>query len=347
MNEAAVKLAAELNKQFGAGTVVLASDVKIPGRMTTGSLAFDVILGGGWPINQWVELIGEPSHGKTTLALKTIAANQAKDPGFTAVWVAAEPWSTSLAAMCGVDADRIFLIETNVMEDAYESVIKYAESRSIDMLVIDSLPALVPHTEDEKAMEEFTVGRAALLTNKFFRKVGKATKRDMVDADRPFLGIMINQWRMKIGVIHGDPRTTTGGQGKDYAYAVRCEVRRDEWIEVGTGNDKRRVGQGTRIRTIKNKTAPPQRVAYVDFYFDDGGVIAPGDYDYAKEIVSLGVVYKIIERKGAWYYYGTEQWQGAPKLLDRIREDVDLRERLETDVLALARHALTGEERPA
>jgi len=340
----ALKLIADLNKQFGAGTVVLASQVKTIGRMTTGSLALDVILGGGWPVNQWVELIGDPSHGKTTIALKTIAANQERDPEFTAAWVAAEAWSKSLAQMCGVDVDRVILIESNVMEDAYEAAIKFAESRTVDMLVIDSLPALVPHTEDEKAMEESTVGRSALLTNKFFRKVGKATKRDLVDEDRPFLGIMINQWRMKIGVMHGDPRTSPGGMGKDFAYAVRCEVRRDEWIEVGTGNAKTRVGQGTRIRTIKNKTAPPQRVAYVDFYFDEGGAITPGDYDYAKEIVSLGVVYNLIERRGAWFYYGTDQWQGAAKLLDSIREDVVLKERLEKDVLAVAMRALNADE---
>lgn len=340
MNADLLRLAAELNKRFGAGTVVLASDVIPVGRMTSGSLALDVILGGGWPTNQWVELIGDPSHGKTTLALKTIAANQAKDPEFTAAWVAAEPWSKSLAEMCGVDSSRLILVETAVMEDAYESAIKFAESRSVDMVVIDSLPALVPHTEDEKAMEESTIGRGALLTNKFFRKVGKATKRDLVEQDRPFLGIMVNQWRMKIGVMHGDPRTSPGGLGKDFAYAVRCDVRRDEWIEAGTGNDKRRIGQGTRVRTIKNKTAPPQRVAYVDFYFDEGGPCTPGSYDYAKEIISLGVMYQIIERKGAWYYYGGEQWQGSPKLIESIREDEALKDKLEKEVLAYAMRAL-------
>lgn len=343
MNADALKVIADLNKKFGTGTVVLASQVVSHPRFPTGSLALDVILGGGWPANQWIELIGEESSGKTTTALKTIAACQAKDPEFTAVWVAAEPWSKKLAQMCGVDTDRLIVIETAVMEEAYEAVIRFAESRTVDMAVIDSLPALVPTTEDEKEMDENTVGRGALLTNKFFRKVGKATKRDLLENERPFLGVLINQWRMKIGVMHGDPRTTPGGIGKNYAMAVRCEIKRDEWIETGTGNDKRRVGQGTRIRTIKNKTAPPQRVAYVDFYFDQGGACTPGDYDFAKEIVSLGVVFEVISRKGAWFYYGDQQWQGAAKLLEQLRGDVDLREKLETEVLEIAGRALAKE----
>ena len=193
---------------------------------------------------------GEASHGKTAIALKTIAANQARNKDFTAVWVAAEPFDSGYAEMCGVDTDRVILIETNSMEDAFEAVIQFMESKSVDIVIIDSLPALVPSAEDEKTMEEFTVGRGALITNKFFRKVSGATKRLMDGSERPVLGIMINQYRMKIGVMHGDPRTTPGGLGKDYAYSIRCEVKRDEWIDIGTGENKRRVGQTIRVRKI-------------------------------------------------------------------------------------------------
>ena len=148
--------------------------------------SIDVALGGGWPTNQWHELIGEASNGKTALALKTIAANQKKDPDFTTVWVAAEQWVPGYATICGVDTSRVFVISSNIMEEAYEAVIKITESKQVDCIVIDSLPALVPTTEDEKEMEESTVGRAALLTNKFFRKVGKASKRSLVSDERPF-----------------------------------------------------------------------------------------------------------------------------------------------------------------
>jgi len=327
-----------LNKKMGDSTVVLGSDIIAnPARFTTGSLSIDMALGGGWPPNQWHELIGEASNGKTALALKTIAANQRRDPEFTAVWVAAEEWVTGYAELCGVDASRVFVISTNIMEEAYEAVIKFAESKVVDCIVIDSLPALVPSAEDEKEMDEPTVGRSALLTNKFFRKVGKASKRSLIAPERPFIGIIINQWRSKIGVMYGDPRTTPGGLGKDYAFFTRMEVRRDEWIEAGTGQEKRRVGQSIKARVIKNKSAAPAQVATVDFYFSEGADVPAGEFDFAKEIVAMGIYNKVIVRAGAYYRYDfngeTRQWQGQDAMLASIREEVDLKEVLEKDVL--------------
>lgn len=333
INSEALRIAAGINKKLGAGTVVAASEVIVPARITTGSLTLDVVLGGGWPMNQWVELVGEASHGKTALALRTIAANQAINPTFTAVWIAAEGFDPDYAELCGVDTSRVLLVETNSMEDAFDAVIQFMGSKAVDVVVVDSLPALVPSAEDEKHMEEFTVGRGALLTNKFFRKVAAATKRDLVEVERPVLGIMINQYRMKIGVMHGDPRTTPGGQGKDYSYTIRCEVKRDEWLEVGTGQDKRRVGQTIRVRTIKNKTFPPQQTAYLDFYFADGGPIDAGNYDTGKEIVALSLLNGIVDRRGGWMYYGDRKWQGAQALIDSLREEVELRDEISKAVM--------------
>jgi recombination protein RecA len=333
LNAEVLKVAALVNKKHGDNTVVLASKVQLPKRITTGSLTLDVVLGGGWPMNHWVEVVGEASHGKTALALKTIAANQKLNPEFTTVWIAAEAFDSKYAEMCGVDNERVLLVETNSMEDAFEAVIKFMESKSVDMVVIDSLPALVPSAEDEKTMEEFTVGRGALITNKFFRKVASATRRDLIEEERPVLGLMINQYRMKIGVMHGDPRTTPGGLGKDYAYSIRCEVKRDEWLEVGTGQEKRRVGQTIRVRTIKNKTFPPQQTAYLDFYFAGGGAISEGEYDRGKEIVALGILNGIIERRGGWMYYADRKWQGAQALIDSLREEIDLSEEISMAVM--------------
>lgn len=335
MNDEAKKIVAQLNKKFGDGVVVLASDIRsdlVP-RFTSGSTTLDYVLGGGFPGNQWNELIGEPSHGKTAVALKTIAANQAKNPDFTTVWVAAEAWVPDYAEMCGVDTSRVIVVETSVMEEAYDAVIAFAESKSIDAIVIDSLPALSPSPELEKNMDEMTVGKGALLTNKFFRVVGTAMKRSLVESERPVLGIVINQYRMKIGVMHGDPRTTPGGEGKNYAFFTRCEIRRDEWIELGSGNNKVRIGQRIKVRTLKNKTAPPQRVAYFDFYFADGGACLPGEYDFAKEIASLAVVKGLIDRKGGWYYYGDRKWQGIEPVIDSLRAEIDFKEELEHKVL--------------
>ena len=345
MNDEAKKIVAQLNKKFGNNVVVIASDIRsdlIP-RITSGSTTLDYVLGGGFPGNQWNELIGEPSHGKTAVALKTIAANQATNPDHTTVWVAAEQWVPEYAAMCGVDTSRVIVIETSVMEEAYQSVIEFAESKSVDAIVIDSLPALSPAPEMEKDMSEMTVGKGALLTNKFFRVVGTAMKRSLIEDERPILGLIINQYRMKIGVMHGDPRTTPGGEGKNYAFFTRCEIRRDEWIETGSGTSKVRIGQRIKVRTLKNKTAPPQRVAYFDFYFADGGPCLPGEYDFAKEIAALAVVKDIIQRKGGWYYYGERKWQGIEPVIDSIRAEIDLKEELQKVVLSSADVPMVGD----
>lgn len=327
-------LAAEINKKQGSNMVVVASEVSdIVPRVPSGSLGLDVILGGGWPANQWVEVIGDESSGKTAVVLKTIAANQDRDPDFVTVWIAAEKWVSEYAEMCGVDLERVLVVETNDMETAYDTAIRFAESKEIDCIVIDSLPALVPAAEDEKDMEGSTVGRGALLTGKFFRKVGKATKRSLTEAERPVLGIVINQWRQKIGVMYGDPRTTPGGVGKNYAYFVRVEIRRGDWIEVGSGKDKERVGQTIQIRTIKNKTAPAQRVAMVDFYFDEGEGHGPGEYDREKEIIALAMMEEIITRRGAFYEYGEHKWRGRDAVAEAIRNDTDLYEKISSDVM--------------
>ena len=337
INTEARKIMALINKKFGDNVVVIGEDIRadLITRVTTGSTTFDYVLGGGFPSNQWNELIGEASHGKTAIALKTIAANQAKDPEYTTVWVAAEQWVPEYAAMCGVDAGRVIVIETNIMEEAYDAVLAFAESKAVDAIVIDSLPALVPGPENEKNMDEMTVGRGALITNKFFRKAGAAMKRSLVEAERPILGIVINQYRMKIGVMHGDPRTTPGGEGKNYAFFTRSEVKRDEWIEAGTGTNKVRVGQRIKIRVLKNKTAPPQQIAYIDYYFMDHSIYEAGDYDTAKEITAMVIIKGIVDRKGGWIYYGERKWQGQEALANSIREELDLYEELREKVLTV------------
>jgi recombination protein RecA len=335
INADAKKVMAAINKRFGDHVVVVGEEIRanLISRITTGSTTFDYVLGGGLPVNQWHELRGEPSHGKTALALKVIAANQALNPEFTAVWVAAEQWVPEYAEMCGVDTSRVIVVETNIMEEAYDAVIAFAESKSVDCVVIDSLPSLIPGPEDEKNMDELTVGRGAMLTNKFFRKAGAAMKRSLIEIERPITGIIINQFRMQIGVMHGDPRTTPGGKGKDYAYFTISEVKRDEYIEAGTGVNKVRVGQRIKIRVTKNKTAPPSQVAYVDFYFKDHSIYSAGDYDTAKEVAAMAIVKGIVDRKGGWIYYGDRKWQGQENLVNSIREEVDFYEELRDKVL--------------
>ena len=120
---------------------------------------------------------------------------------------------------------------------------------------------------------------------------------------------------------------------------MRCEIKRDDWVEIGPSGNKKRIGQTIRIRTIKNKTAAPQQTAYTDFYFADGGEVAKGEYDFGKEIVSLSILNGVVDRRGGWIYYNDRKWQGAEALLHSIREEVDLKESLERDVLSTLRQA--------
>ena len=316
---------ASVNKKYGEDIIVRGSEVReeIP-RITTGVLAFDLMLGGGWPANQWSEIIGEESSGKTALAYKTIAATQALDPDGCAMWIAAEEYVPQYAKALGVDLDRLWVVETNIMEHAYDLIIRALDNRAVDCIILDSLPALVPGDEDIKMMDEFSVGLGARLTGKFFRKSGKAQKRSMTQEDRECTGLIINQWREKIGVMYGDNRTTPGGKAKNFHYFSRVEVRRDEWIK----DKDESVGQSIKARTIKNKSYRPQQVAVVDFYFADTDGFSMGEFDTIKDVVNICIAIGVVTRAGAYYSYGGQKWQGKDAVLAAVRSEVDLRDSL-------------------
>jgi recombination protein RecA len=318
-----------ITKKYGDDILIKGSQMtEVVPRITSGILAFDLMLGGGWPVNQWSEIIGEESSGKTAVAYKTIAANQAIDPNFTALWIAAEAYVPQYARAIGVDLDRLWVVETNIMEQVYDLIIKALDNRAVDMVVIDSLPSLVPDDEAEKAMEDFTVGLGARLTGKFFRKSSKAQRRSLINEDRPCTGIIINQWREKIGVMWGDNRTTPGGKAKNFHYFARVEVKRDEWIK----EKEEAVGQIIKARTIKNKTYRPQQTAVVDFYFTKSGNFRFGSFDTIKDIINIGIAVNLIERAGPYYSFSGQKWQGKEAMTTAIREDVDLQKSLKTDI---------------
>jgi len=342
LNVEALALAAKINKELGEGAVIVASEMRVAKTFTTGSLSLDIALGGGWPGNQWVEIIGKESHGKTALVLKTIAANQAADPDFSTLWVAAEHYDQRQATALGVDNSRVIVVSTQDMVVAYETMLAYAESRAVDCIVLDSYPALIPPEEEEKGMDEVQVALGARITGKFFRKAGPATRRSHIEEQRPILGILINQFRDKIGgwAPMGTPQTTPGGNAKNYAFYVRVEVKRDEYIEEKVpGKDmKVKVGQTIKIKTIKNKQAPPQQVASVDFYFRDAPILGfrRGDYDQVKELLTLGLIYDLVQRRGAYFNYGEQRWQGREGMLAAFREDLDLQAHLDKEVREVA-----------
>jgi len=337
------------SSKYGPGTVVSASEVVVPTRLPTGSPAFDVAMTGGLPVNQWTEVVGNENSGKTTFILKSLAKAQRVDPDFVCLWIASETYDPKLATMCGVDNSRVELVEENIMEIAFDIALEYIDGRGCDMVVIDSYPALSTQLEDAKTMEEHTMGGAKVL-NLFMRKCTKASKRSLTDPDndRPFTGVIVNQWREKIGVMHGDPRTTPGGKGKNYWMYARLDVKRDEWI---TDSSKAKIGQVIKIVCFKMKGARPQQVGVTDFYFADYGEFKAGDYDEFKGLVNLGLLFDIIGRRGSGYVdLNGVFYKSSALLVEALRTDQQQRARLEKELVENSKRGLAPvdiEDEPA
>jgi recombination protein RecA len=338
---------------MGKNTIILGSQIarqEWP-RATSGSLSFDVMLGGGFPLNQWVEVVGLESSGKTALLLKTLAANQklAREEGreYRAMWIAAEDFVASWATKLGVDLEQVLIVEENITEKVLEIVDAASKNQLFDFICIDSLPALVPSEEAMKSMEESSMAVNARLIGSFFRKSNNSKRRDLVNPEegRDCLLFVINQWRDKIGLVFGDPRTTPGGKGKNFAFFVRLEVARDEWLTItnprpiGTHDKIIKVGQTIKARTFKNKTAQPQRTATVDFYFGDGAEgFSAGEYDVVKEVINQAISLDVLQRPSTVSYsYGGEivTKGGRPGLIEEIRNNEDLQKQITGDVLML------------
>jgi recombination protein RecA len=311
------------------GVLRYASTLQTFQRVGTGSLAYDLALGGGWPLNVWNEIVGLESHGKTVMAMKTLAQQMLLDPDYKALWIASEDFNPEWARTLGVDTTRVVLAYTNVMEDAYGIIIEGLDSQLFDAIVLDSYPALVPTQEAENTMYDPIVAVGARLTNRLMRVSTPSMRRE--PEERNCLCLIINQWRDRVGVTYGDPRTTPGGKGKNFSFFTRVEVVRDGWVDL----NKVKVGQTMKIRTIKNKTAPPSRVAVTDFYFDNASPFHAGDYDTVAEVWNIATTYDVITRAGAWYSYGGQRWNGKEPVLQSLREDLDLRREVDTEVRKL------------
>jgi recombination protein RecA len=334
------------NKEFGEGTLIRGADIQdeTTRRISTGSLALDLAFGGGIPVNSWTELLGEPSNGKSVIAMKTVAAAMAANPKYECLYVASEDFFPQWAQQLGMDMKRTTVVRTRVMEEAYTVIERALQERAVDAVVVDSLSALSPLAELEGGMDEWQVGLGARLTNKFMRKVAAAQRRELHVADRDCIAMIVSQWREKVGVMWGDNRTTPYGRGKEFHYVLRIETRKDEWIK----HKEQPVGFALKARTVKNKTAPPQRVGVVDFYFDDvidsDGVIQhrAGSYDRVKEVSNLAMAFDVVTRRGAYYYYGDQQWMGKEPFLEALRDDLEFAAEIERSVTA----AVTGVQSP-
>jgi recombination protein RecA len=307
----------------GLKPLISASEIYVPPRQTSGILSLDVALGGGWPTNRWIEIVGESSASKTTTVLHTIAVNQAKDKNYSAFWVASEPYNPEWAEAHGVDNNRVEVFEHNNMELCFQEILDAGRENVFDAIVLDSYPALIASDESDKDMEGFTVGGGARRVGQFFRKIP-----DTYSDDRPYVGFFINQFRDKIGGFspYGTPTTEPGGKAKNYQFYQRVKIGRDDWIEEAVdGLGKVKVGQTVKYLITKNKAGAPQKTAVADMYFENSAKgFKPGDYDMLRDTITMAVVFKVIRRAGAWFNYTSLdneefKWQGRDALVEELR----------------------------
>jgi recombination protein RecA len=311
----------QIEKQFGKGSIMrlgeseISRDIQV---VSTGSLGLDIALGiGGLPRGRVVEIYGPESSGKTTLTLSVIA--QMQKLGGTAAFIDAEhALDPQYAGKLGVDVDQLLISQPDNGEQALEIADMLVRSGSVDVVVIDSVAALVPKAEIEGEMGEPQMGLQARLMSQALRKLAANIKRSNT------LVIFINQIRMKIGVMFGNPETTTGGNALKFYASVRIDIRRIGSIKRG----EEVVGSETRAKVVKNKVAPPFRNADFDILYGEG-ISREG------EIIELGVVHKIVDKSGAWYTYGKERiGQGKDNARDYLKEHREIAQEIEAKIRA-------------
>ena len=311
----------QIEKQFGKGSIMrlgesdIAKDIQV---VSTGSLGLDIALGiGGLPRGRVVEIYGPESSGKTTLTLSVIA--QMQKLGGTAAFIDAEhALDPQYAGKLGVKVEDLLISQPDNGEQALEIADMLVRSGSVDVVVIDSVAALVPRAEIEGEMGEPQMGLQARLMSQALRKLTANIKRSNT------LVIFINQIRMKIGVMFGNPETTTGGNALKFYASVRIDIRRIGAIKKGDEV----IGSETRAKVVKNKVAPPFRQAEFDILYGEG-ISREG------EIIELGVLHKFIEKSGAWYSYGKDRiGQGKDNTREYLREHPAMAEEIEAKVRA-------------
>lgn len=311
----------QIEKQFGAGAIM-----KLGGKppaenvqsIPTGSLSLDIALGiGGIPQGRVIEIFGPESSGKTTLTLQIIA--QAQKKGGIAAFIDAEhAVDLNYAKKLGVNVDDLLVSQPGTGEEALEIADSLVRSGSVDVLVIDSVAALVPRAEIEGDMGDSHMGLQARLMSQALRKLTSAIAKSNTSV------IFINQIRMKIGVMFGSPETTTGGNALKFYSSVRIDIRRIGSIKKGDEI----IGSRTRAKIVKNKVAPPFREAEFDIIYN-GGISLEGD------IIDLGVSSGIVDKAGTWFSYGKERLgQGREAAKESLRKNSALKDEIYSKVMA-------------
>src|SRR6266446_2886039 len=309
---------AQIEKQFGKGAIMQLGErdlADVPG-ISTGALSLDIALGGrGLPRGRIVEIYGPESSGKTTVALHAVAS--AQQLGGIAAFIDAEhALDPDYAQALGVDTDALLVSQPDTGEQALEIADMLIRSGAIDVVVIDSVAALVPRAEIEGEMGDSHVGLQARLMSQALRKVAGALNQTKTTA------IFINQLREKIGVMFGSPETTTGGKALKFYASVRLDIRRIETLKDGNET----VGNRTKVKVVKNKCSPPFRIAEFDILYGIG-ISREGS------LIDLGVEQTIVRKSGAWYTYeGDQLGQGKENARNYLRENPDIANEIEKKI---------------
>jgi recombination protein RecA len=331
--DAAISL---IEKQFGKNSIMTLGQHSVAreiGVIKTGSVALDIALGiGGVPRGRIVEIYGPESSGKSTLATH-IVANAQKAGGLAAYIDAEHALDPGYAAKIGVNTDELMISQPSSGEEALNIVETLACSDAIDVIVIDSVAALVPKTELEGEIGEQYMGLQARMMSQALRKLASVLAKSNTCA------IFINQIRDKIGVMFGNPETTTGGKALKFYSSIRIDIRRIGSIK---GTDNIDIGNRVRTKIVKNKLAPPFRTAEFDILFNEG-------ISRLGSIIDLGVDYGIIGKKGAWFNYGDHRLgQGKEAVRDELRKHPSITEEIEKAIMtAAAEKKPTGQAEPA
>mgnify|MGYP003574930665 CR=1 FL=1 len=311
----------QIEKQFGKGSIMRMGDADIGEDLqvvSTGSLGLDIALGvGGLPRGRIVEIYGPESSGKTTLTLSVIAEMQKL--GGTAAFIDAEhALDPQYAAKLGVNVPDLLISQPDTGEQALEIADMLVRSGSVDIVVVDSVAALTPRAEIEGEMGDSHMGLQARLMSQALRKLTGNIKRTNT------LVIFINQIRMKIGVMFGNPETTTGGNALKFYASVRLDIRRTGAIKKGDEI----IGSETKVKVIKNKVAPPFKQAEFDIMYGEG-------ISRLGEVIELGTNAKLVEKSGAWYAYGGEKiGQGKENAKEYLRENPAIAAEIEAQIRA-------------
>jgi len=327
----ALQLAMEkIDKDHGKGTIMRLGDDSIEdiAVIPTGSIGLDYALGvGGYPRGRIIEIYGPESSGKTTLAIHAIAEVQ-KEGGIAAIIDAEHAFDRFYAAGLGVDTDNLLISQPDSGEEALEVADQLIRSSAVDLVVVDSVAALTPKAELEGDMGENKVGLQARLMSQALRKLTATISKTNTTC------IFINQLREKIGVMFGNPETTTGGNALKFYSSVRLDIRRASQIKDG---DKV-IGNQTKVKVVKNKVAPPFRKAEFDIMFGEG-------ISLTGEIVDLGVEYGVIKKSGSWFSYGdTKLAQGREGVKQLLNDNEELKEELKEKVFEALKNGNSDEK---